>query len=66
MAAALAALSKMTGNPEIARRDPRCPLSFSLMSLDQVESNIAKIQELAYSQANAFSPLGPDGWPVRV
>ena len=66
MSAALAVLAEMTGIPEIATRDPRCPLSFSMVSTADAEDNIAAIHRRALGQANAFSALGPDGWPIRL
>ena len=66
MAAALAVLAEMTGVPEIATRDPRSPLSFSMVSTADAEENIAAIHRCASVQANAFSGLGPDGWPIRM
>ena len=66
MSTALADLAKMTGNPEIATRDPRCPLSFSLLSAAHIEENISAIYQRAPGQANAFSSLGPNDWPIRA
>ena len=65
MRAALEELAALAENDAIAARDPLCPLSFSL-----VPPNVEKLQTdalrlYAKNERLAFSPLGPDGRPIR-
>ncbi|EIM88148.1 alpha/beta-hydrolase [Stereum hirsutum FP-91666 SS1] len=65
MAAALETLADLVGNPAIAERNAMSPLSFSMVSLDVETSQCNILKTFHRGQNTAFSPLGPDGRPVR-
>jgi hypothetical protein len=65
MKIALQRLSDLTGNPEIASRNPNCPLSFSVTPDEVADESMNKIYSYAEGQTHAFSPLRADGWPIR-
>lgn len=65
MAAALETLADLVGNPAIAERNAMSPLSFSMVSSDVETSQCNILKTFHRGQNTAFSPLGPDGRPVR-
>lgn len=65
MAAALDTLADLVGNSAIAERNSMSPLSFSLVSSDVETSQCNILKTFHRGQNTAFSPLGPDGRPVR-
>lgn len=65
MAAALDTLADLGTNPAIAERNPMSSLSFSLVSSETEASQNNKLKAFHRGQNTAFSPLGPDGRPVR-
>jgi len=65
MADALALLSEILGDPNIASRDPDSPLSFSGLSPELSQSQSDVLTLYGKDQAKAFSPLRPDGRPIR-
>ncbi|EKM59592.1 uncharacterized protein PHACADRAFT_250189 [Phanerochaete carnosa HHB-10118-sp] len=65
MLAGLQRLADMKGDPTIANRDPLSPLSFSCVSPDTQKSQEEMVAKYISGQQAAFSPLGPDGRPMR-
>lgn len=65
MSAALDTLAALAGNPEISERNSMSPLSFSMVSSDVETSQSNTLKTFYRGQNTAFSPLGPDGRPVR-
>jgi hypothetical protein len=65
MKAALFALAKIMGDESIANRDPLSSLSFCCLSTDVVNSQMDTLAQFRKRLKNAFSPLGPDGRPLR-
>jgi hypothetical protein len=62
---ALSKLAEFVGDPSIARRDPRSPLSFSCVKPDVAKSQLQNLQFYAKDLHNAYCPLGRDGRPMR-
>jgi hypothetical protein len=65
MTSALLKLSDLNGDPAIAERDPLSSMSFSCLPPDVVKSQLETITFFGIDQWKAFSPLGPDGRPLR-
>lgn len=65
MKAALEKLSEITGDPKVATRDPMSSLSFSCLHPEIVKSQTESLKFYRKGQEKAFSPLGPDGRPIR-
>jgi len=65
METALAQLAEFAGDPEIAKRDPRSPLSFSRVSPEIQRTRSEELKRFRTGEKLAFSPLGHDGRPVR-
>lgn len=65
MTTALQNLAKVSSNESIATRDPLSSLSFSCLPKDIVKTQEELITQYARNRHQAFSPLGPDGKPLR-
>jgi DNA-nicking Smr family endonuclease len=65
MTSALERLAEFSGDATIADRDPHSPLSFSLITPEEEKETLERIYTYARGQRDAFSPLRPDGWPIR-
>ncbi|KAI0347009.1 alpha/beta-hydrolase [Trametopsis cervina] len=65
MGGGLARLAELQDNPNILLRDPCSPLSFSLVPPELEKMQMQLLEEHAKDQRKAFSPLGPDGRPIR-
>jgi hypothetical protein len=65
MQAALNRLAEFIGDPSIATRDPNSPLSFSSLKYEVSKSQSDTLLLYQKDQAKAFSPLRPDGRPIR-
>jgi hypothetical protein len=65
MTAALNRLSELMGDPTIATRDPTSSLSFSCLSSEVIQSQKDAVDFYGKDEWKAFSPLGPDGRPIR-
>jgi len=62
---ALSKLAEFAGDPSIASRDPRSPLSFSCVKPDVARSQLENLQFYAKDLDKAYCPLGRDGRPMR-
>ncbi|OJA07769.1 hypothetical protein AZE42_02984 [Rhizopogon vesiculosus] len=62
---ALSKLAEFVGDPSIASRDPRSPLSFSCVKPDVSRSQLENLQFYAKDLSKAYCPLGRDGRPMR-
>lgn len=65
MSTALDTLADLVGNSAITERNAMSSLSFSLVSSDVETSQCNILKTFHRGQNAAFSPLGPDGRPVR-
>ncbi|KAF8640140.1 hypothetical protein AX17_001376 [Amanita inopinata Kibby_2008] len=65
MKTALSRLAVMTRDQTIAKRNPRSSLSFCCLSQDVVLSQTNLLKHYQKGKNQAFSPLGPDGKPIR-
>ncbi|KDQ64989.1 hypothetical protein JAAARDRAFT_245121 [Jaapia argillacea MUCL 33604] len=65
MRSALAKLADLAGDPSIASRPARSSASFSRVTSEVARSQLDTIRIYAKDQGRAFSPLGPDGRPIR-
>ncbi|KAG5645743.1 hypothetical protein DXG03_005280 [Asterophora parasitica] len=65
MKTALAYLAELMGDASIASRNPASSLSFSCLSQDVVKRQTDALREYRKGVHKAFSPLGPDGRPIR-
>lgn len=65
MKAALSALAEIAGDSSIASRDPSSSLSFSCLSHDAMERQMETLKQYRERKTPTFSPLGPDGRPLR-
>lgn len=65
MRSALAKLAHFRGDPSIAERTSLTPLSFSCTTAEVQKSQDETYQTYAKGERSAFSPLGPDGRPMR-
>lgn len=65
MARGLRTQARLANDPTIAQRDPRSPLSFSRVPPELEYQQMESIYLFAKGQADAFTPLGPRGMPLR-
>lgn len=65
MTTALQNLARVSSNGSIATRNPLSSLSFSCLPKDIVKAQEELITQYARNRHQAFSPLGPDGKPLR-
>lgn len=65
MAVALAQLAELMDDPSIAGRDPMSSLSFCCLDPDVIKSQTEAIMAFRIGEEEAFSPLGPNGRPIR-
>ncbi|KAJ7590766.1 alpha/beta-hydrolase [Mycena floridula] len=65
MTEALAKLADYIGDPRIASRNPMSSLSFSCLELAAVQNQTQSLKLYRKGELEAFSPLGPDGKPIR-
>lgn len=65
MTVALQNLARVFSNGSIGTRDPLSSLSFSCLPKDIVKAQEELITQYARNRHQAFSPLGPDGKPLR-
>lgn len=65
MREALDKLAEIMGRPEIADSNPLSPISFSCLSEEGVQRQAELLQKYAAEPKTSFSPLGPDGRPLR-
>ncbi|KAI0092555.1 Alpha/Beta hydrolase protein [Irpex rosettiformis] len=65
MARALTRLADFKDDSSILIRDPSSPISFSCLSPEMEKRQTEGIAEFAKDAHKAFSPLGPDGRPIR-
>lgn len=65
MRSALLKLSDLVEDPAIAERDPLSSMSFSCLANDVAKSQLETVNFFGKDQWKAFSPLGPDGRPLR-
>jgi hypothetical protein len=65
MQKALEKLASLMGRPEIAENDPMSPISFSCLSEEGVQRQTELMLRYAVERRTSFSPLGPDGRPLR-
>ncbi|KAF9451996.1 alpha/beta-hydrolase [Macrolepiota fuliginosa MF-IS2] len=64
MQKALTQLAEITGRPEMANNDPLSSISFSCLSDEAVQRQTDLLKSYL-SKKTSFSPLGPDGKPLR-
>lgn len=64
MRKALVKLAEIMGRPEMAANDPLSSLSFSCLSEEGVKRQ-AELLRVYSTRKSDFSPLGPDGRPLR-
>lgn len=62
---ALLKLAEFVGDPSIAHRDPRSPLSFSCVKPEVAKSQLENLEFYAKDLDKAYCPLGRDGRPMR-
>ncbi|KAI0775439.1 Alpha/Beta hydrolase protein [Irpex lacteus] len=65
MAQGLSRLAELKGDSSILLRDPSSSISFSCLPPELVQRQSDGIAEFAKDAHKAFSPLGPDGRPIR-
>ncbi|THH33739.1 hypothetical protein EUX98_g470 [Antrodiella citrinella] len=65
MHAALVRLGEFAGDPEVEKRDPQSPLSFSRVTEEVRKSQEDTFKAYEKDQRHAFSPLTRDGRPIR-
>jgi hypothetical protein len=65
MKTALLRLADIIGNAVISRRSPLSPISFSCLSQEIVQTQTDLLTQYRKGENEAFSPLGPDGKPIR-
>ncbi|KIP09848.1 hypothetical protein PHLGIDRAFT_34214 [Phlebiopsis gigantea 11061_1 CR5-6] len=65
MAAGLRRLAHLKGDAEIKDRNPCSSLSFSCATDDIVRNQEEMMAKYVEGQQQSFSPLGPDGRPIR-
>jgi hypothetical protein len=65
MQVALEVLAEWSGVEGMEERDPRSPMSFSVLSDEEAAKRIAVTKNYAKGQEDSFSPLNADGRPVR-
>jgi len=65
MREALDALAELTGDPSFSGKDSMCPLSFSCVSPEIGKIQVKSRESYAKDAAWAFSPLQPNGRPIR-
>jgi len=62
---ALLRLADIMGNATISRRSPTSPISFSCLPQETVQAQTDLLSQYRKGERQAFSPLGPDGKPIR-
>jgi hypothetical protein len=65
MSHGLARLAEFRDDSSMLMRDPTSPLSFSCVSPEDEKRQADAITEVAKDARKAFSPLGPNGRPIR-
>src|ERR1700722_3614715 len=65
MKEALARLAEFIGEPSIATRDPNSSLSFSCVTYETSKSQMEILWLYGTDETMGFSPLQPDGRPLR-
>ena len=65
MGRALSRLAHLKDDSNIRMRDSTSPLSFSCLSPETEKRQTESIKEYAKDSHKAFSPLAPDGRPIR-
>lgn len=65
MRAGLERLAAFVGDRSIADRDPRSPMSFSTVGPEVLKSQTEMLAHYSQGEDGVFSPLGPDGRPLR-
>lgn len=65
MRQALNTLAELTGDPSLAEKDSMCSLSFSCVSPEICRIQVKSRESYAKNAALAFSPLQPNGRPIR-
>ncbi|KAF8631234.1 hypothetical protein AX15_002563 [Amanita polypyramis BW_CC] len=66
MKMALLKLAEIAKDTSIAKRNPSCPISFSCLSQRAVQTQIDLLAQYREGRQDAFSPVGPDGKPLRM
>ena len=65
MRAGLERLAAFVGDRSIADRDPRSAMSFSTVGPEVLKSQTEMLAHYSQGEDGVFSPLGPDGRPLR-
>lgn len=65
MRQALSTLADLTGDPSFSEKDPMCSLNFSCVSPEICKIQVKSRESYAKDAALAFSPLQPNGRPIR-
>ena len=65
MTSGLKRLARLKGDQDVLQRDPCSSLSFSCATDDIVKNQEEMMAKYVEGQQQAFSPLGPDGRPIR-
>ena len=65
MRVALLKVASIMNDTTLAKRDPLSPISFSCLPQDVVKSQNDLLAQYKKGRDTAFSPLGPDGKPIR-
>ncbi|KAF9649317.1 alpha/beta-hydrolase [Thelephora ganbajun] len=65
MREALDTLAELTGDPSFSEKDAMCSLNFSCVSPEICKIQVKSRESYAKDAAQAFSPLQPNGRPIR-
>lgn len=65
MQEALTNLADIVGRPEMTDNDPLSSMSFSCLSEEGIQRQTSILGKYALEKEPTFSPLGPDGRPLR-
>ena len=65
MREALDTLAELTGDPSFSDKDAMCPLNFSCVSPELCKIQVKSRETYAKDAVYAFSPLQPNGRPIR-
>lgn len=65
MSVALARLAELMEDPNIATRDPMSSLSFCCLDPDAIKGQTETILTYRKGEQEAFTPLAPNGRPLR-
>jgi hypothetical protein len=65
MQKALFKLADIMDQPDISTRNPLSSISFSCLNEPAIQRQAEMLREYTEDSENNFSPLGPDGRPLR-